>query len=156
MSAGRTQMNSGFNRRTVLGMALASSFARPSFSQGASDKILRYVPSGNLTLLDPLSTFSTTVTHARAVYDTLYGLDRELKPKPQMVEGHDVSNDGLVWTFKLRDGLKFHDGEPVRAKDCVASIARWGKRDGFGILLAGATDSMEATDDRTFKVHLKH
>jgi len=153
---GRKASGTRFTRRSVLGMAAATAFARPSIAQNTRAKTLRFVPSANLTFLDPNTTAGVTATHARAVFDTLYGLDNELRPRPQMVEGHEVSGNGLIWTFKLREGLKFHDGEPVRGKDCTASIARWGKRDSFGIALMGVTDHMEAPDDRTFKIHLKH
>ncbi len=156
MATPKHRTNSGVDRRTVLGMAAATVFARPSIAQGTRDKVLRYVPTNSLTSLDPLTPISVTAIHARAVFDTLYGVDNQLKPRPQMVEGHEVSNNNLVWTFKLREGLKFHDGEPVRGKDCIASIARWGKRDGFAGALISATDHMEATDDNTFKIYLKH
>src|SRR5207247_8873663 len=108
--------------RTGLGMAAAAAVARPSIAQNSREKTLRFVPSASLTFLDPNSTAGFTATHARAVFDTLYGLDNQLKPRPQMVEGQEVSDDGLVWVFRLREGLKFHDGEPVRGKDCIASI----------------------------------
>jgi peptide/nickel transport system substrate-binding protein len=66
------------------------------------------------------------------VFDTLYGLDDMGQSRPQMCAGHDVSADGLTWTFTLRDGLTFHDGERVLAKDCAMSVRRWGSRDSFG------------------------
>ena len=56
----------------------------------------------------------------------------QYRPQPQMVEGHTVANDGRLWTFTLREGLRFHNGEPVRAQDCIASLERWGKRDAMG------------------------
>ncbi len=70
---------------------------------------------------------------AALVWDTLYGLDAALQPQRQMVEAEQVSDDGLVWTFRLRPGLKFHDGEPVLSKDVVASLARWSARDPDGV-----------------------
>src|SRR5580698_9496217 len=137
-----------FGRRAALGMLAASSLARPAISANvARDKTLKFVPSTNLAWLDPSNNSGPTTTHARAVFDTLYGQDSQLRPQPQMVQGHEMSEDRMVWTFRLRDGLKFHDGEPVLAKDCTASIARWSVRDGFGSSLAKATDHMQATDD---------
>jgi peptide/nickel transport system substrate-binding protein len=89
------------------------------------------------------------------VYDTLYGVDAQLKPQPQMVEGHQISDDKLTWIFTLRDGLLFHDNVPVRGADCVASIKRWGKRKGFGQKLLSVTDSITALDDKRFQIKLK-
>ena len=62
------------------------------------------------------------------IWDTLYAVDAALRPQPQMCEGHEVTPDGLTWRLRLRDGLKWHDGGPVRAADCVASVTRWMKR----------------------------
>jgi peptide/nickel transport system substrate-binding protein len=89
------------------------------------------------------------------VWDTLYGLDATLQPQRQMVESEDVSDDGLVWTFKLRPGLKFHDGEPVLSKDVVASLARWSARDPMGLMLKAIQNELTAVDDKTFKWALK-
>ena len=90
------------------------------------------------------------------VFDTLYGTDSKFQPQPQMVEGAQTSADGKDWTLTLRDGLKFHDGTPVLARDCVASIQRWGKRDAFGQALMAATDELSAADDKTIRFRLKH
>jgi peptide/nickel transport system substrate-binding protein len=89
------------------------------------------------------------------VFDTLYGVDENLVASPQMVEGHVVAEDGKRWTLTLRDGLVFHDGERVLARDCVASINRWGARDAFGQQLLAATDELSAPDDRTIVFRLK-
>ena len=62
-----------------------------------------------------------------------------------MLEGHVVENDGKLWKLTLRDGLLWHDGEPVLARDCVASIKRWAARDAFGGALMAATDELSAT-----------
>jgi peptide/nickel transport system substrate-binding protein len=123
--------------------------------QGAGARLLRFVPQADLGVLDPIVTTAyVTRNHALMVHDTLYGLDGALRPFPQMAEGHLVEEDGLRWTFRLRDGLLFHDGEPVRARDCVASIRRWAQRDPLGQLLAARTEAMEALDDRRFVIRL--
>ena len=83
------------------------------------------------------------------VFDTLYGLDDMGQSRPQMCAGHDVSADGLTWTFTLRDGLTFHDGERVLAKDCAMSVRRWGSRDLFGQPLLAATNDIETIDGVT-------
>src|ERR1700675_1981316 len=119
------------DRRTLLkGLAGAGSLAAtgglsmPALSQGAAANTLRFVPQANLANFDPVWGTQYVVRNAsQLVWDTLYGLDSKLQPKRQMVESEEVSSDGLTWTFKLRDGLKFHDGEKVLARDVVASIS---------------------------------
>src|SRR6202008_2763463 len=81
--------------------------------------------------------------------DQLFGLNSKLLPQPQMVEGYELSDDRLNYRFKLREGLFFHDGEPVRAQDAMASINRWSQRDLFGKRLASLLNEMTAVDDRT-------
>jgi peptide/nickel transport system substrate-binding protein len=132
----------------------ALGLATPAIAQKA--KVLRFVPQANLTLLDPIQTTATvTNNHAYYVFDTLYSMGPDGVSKPQMAEGHTISSDGLVWTIKLRDGLKFHDGTPVRSADCIASIQRWCKPDPFGQLLAAAVDTYKVVDDRSFEIRLK-
>ena len=89
------------------------------------------------------------------MFDTLYGIDTEWKAQPQMVDGHTVEEDGLTWTLKLRDGLRFHDKEPVLARDVVASIRRFAPRVIFASALMEATDELSTPDDRTVRFRLK-
>jgi len=87
------------------------------------------MPQADLAILDPHTTPAyVTRNHGYMVYDTLYGLDADYKPSPQMLEGHTVEDDGKRWRLRLRDGLLWHDGEKVLARDCVASIKRWSRR----------------------------
>lgn len=131
-----------------------SSFPRPAVAQSGA-KTLRYIPEGDLQSPDPIwSTALVTRTHGYMVWDTLYGLDSQLRPQPQMAAGHETSSDGLTWTFTLRDGLKFHDGEPVRSADCVASIKRWAIRDVIGQRMAKRVAEIRAVDDKRFQVVL--
>lgn len=143
-------------RRTILTSAAAAPLlSMPAIAQGRT-RTLRYVPSSNLTLLDPIFTpAAVTLAHGYCVFDTLYGVDAQLQPVPQMAAGHNVSADGLTWEITLRDGLRFHDGEPVRARDCAASLNRWSKRDSFGQALGDATESFGARDDKTIVIRLK-
>ena len=83
------------------------------------------------------------------IYDTLFAMDDSLAPQPQMVDTWTTSDDGMVWNFILRDGLKFHYGSAVTGEDVVASLERWGKRDGMGQQLFSNLASLEATDDKT-------
>ncbi|GAN48166.1 ABC transporter substrate-binding protein (plasmid) [Methylobacterium radiotolerans] len=148
-------------RRTFLGgtaAAAAAPFlpARPALAQGGRASVLRFVPQSDLTIVDPVTTTAyVTRNHALMVFDQLYGLDAQFTPQPQMVEGHTVEEDGRRWTFRLRESLRFHDGEPVRGRDCVASIRRWAQRDSLGQALMARTDALEAPDDRTFVIRLK-
>ena len=151
------------DRRTVLkGLAGAGSLAAtgglsmPALSQGAAARTLRFVPQANLANFDPIWGTQYVVRNAAAlVWDTLYGVDATLQPQRQMVESEEVSDDGLIWTFRLRPGLKFHDGEPVLSKDVVASLARWSARDPMGLMLKAIQNELTAVDDRTFKWVLK-
>src|SRR5580658_8014216 len=94
---------------------------------------LRFIPQADLRSIDPIwTTAYVTRNFGYLVFDTLFSLDKDFKPQPQMVDTWTVSDDKLTWKFTLRTGLKWHDGTPVRAADCVASIERWGKRDPFG------------------------
>ena len=144
-------------RRDVLKTAAAigaTGLAAPAIAQPA--KVLKFVPHANLTSLDPVwTTASVTNIHANMIWDKLYGLTEKLDPRPQMLAADEVSPDGLTWKMTLRDGLLFHDGERVLAKDCVASLARWAKRDGFGQRMAAQLDAMTALDDRSLQIRLK-
>jgi peptide/nickel transport system substrate-binding protein len=135
--------------------ALLSAATRAALAQDRR-RVIRSVPIGDLRALDPIwTTAYITRNHAYMVWDTLFALDAENRVQPQMVGGYEASGDGLTWTFQLRDGLRWHDNTPVRAADCVASVRRWGQRDGMGRALMAVTDSIEARDDRTFQLKLK-
>ena len=75
--------------------------------------------------------------------------------QPQMVAGHQVAEDGLIWTLTLREGLRFHDKEPVLARDVIASIRRFAARISFADALMSATEELSALDDRTVRFRLK-
>src|SRR5919197_3024326 len=117
-------------------LAATGRLSAPALAQGAAARTLRFVPQANLANFDPIWGTQYVVRNASAmVWDTLYGVDEELQPQRQMVEAEEVSSDGLTWTFRLRPGLKFHDGEPVLAKDVVASLTRWSVRHPMGQML---------------------
>jgi peptide/nickel transport system substrate-binding protein len=122
----------------------------------AAESTLRAVMNIELQVLDPQVT-TATVTRAMGymVYDTLIAMDSQGQFHPQMLQGWQTSDDRLTWTFTLRPGLNWHDGTPVTADDCVASLRRWGKYDGFGKRLMDATDSLSVVDASTFTLHLK-
>jgi peptide/nickel transport system substrate-binding protein len=132
-----------------------SGFAMPAISQRASARTLRFVPTTDLSNFDPIWSFSLIARNSGVlVWDMLYGIDDRLQPQRQMVEAEEVSADGLVWTFRLRPGLRFHDGEAVRASDAVASIRRWSARDAIGRMIAAIQNELTAIDDRTFRWNL--
>ncbi|MDX2201922.1 MAG: ABC transporter substrate-binding protein [Hyphomicrobiaceae bacterium] len=145
------------SRRTVLkgagaagALAATGRLSAPAVAQGAS--VLKFVPQANLANFDPIWGTQYVVRNAsQLVWDTLYGIDDKLQPKRQMVESEEVSADKLTWTFKLRSGLKFHDGEPVLAKDVVASLTRWSARDPMGLMLKAIQKELVAVDDKTIR-----
>ncbi|HYF07271.1 MAG TPA: ABC transporter substrate-binding protein [Acetobacteraceae bacterium] len=146
------------NRRTLLAgaaMLPAATMARPSLAQPAAARTLRYVPHANPGNIDPFTnTAFVARDHAMLVFDQLYGMDEQFNPRPQMVQGHVTENDGLLWRFTLREGLRFHDGTPVRGRDCIASIRRWGRRDAFGQELMARVAEMTEEGDRVFSIRL--
>ena len=124
-------------------------------SQADAETALRVIPHADLKNLDPIwTTAYITRNHGYMIYDTLFAMDEDFKPQPQMVDTWSTSDDGMVWTFVLRDGLKFHDGAPVTATDVIASLERWGKRDGMGQQLFSNVESLAAQDDKTFVLTL--
>jgi peptide/nickel transport system substrate-binding protein len=144
-------------RRTLLKSAAAGSavLAAPRLSLAQNTRVLRFIPQANLSSLDAVAGTQYVVRNAALmIWDTLYGVDSTNTPKPQMAEGHEVNADFTVWTFKLRPGLKFHDGEPVLSKDVVASLNRWMVRDTMGQQIKARLDALEALDDRTVRFRL--
>src|SRR6266550_5938853 len=140
----------------VSALATAGGLATPAISQRAAARALRLVPHADLANFDPVwSNVYITRNAGLLVWDMLYGIDNTLTPRRQMVEAEEVSPDGLTWTFRLRLGLKFHDGEPVLAKDAVASINRWAARDSMGQMLKAIENELVVLDDRTFRWVLK-
>ena len=140
-------------RRILLG-GLALALATAGHAR-AQTNIIAVLESEVVTLDPHFTTAYITRTFDYMVFDTLFSEDAEYKVHPQMVQDYTVSDDKLTWRFTLRDGLKWHDGGPVTAADCIASLKRWGPRDGMGRLLMAATDSMTADDPKSFTIHLK-
>ena len=146
------------HRRDLFKAAGASlaALAAPRIGRAEKANKLVFVPPVDLSVLDPVITgLRPTRNHAYLVFDTLYGLDMDWMTQPQMVEGHQVEEDGLIWTLTLREGLRFHDKEPVLARDVVASIRRFAARISFANALMAATDELSMPDDRTLRFRLK-
>ena len=130
--------------------------AQPAVVGGDRASTLRYIPQADVTVLDPLGTTAyPTRNHGFMCWDTLYRIDSQFRPQPQLAEGHRVEDDGKRWTFTLRDGPTFHDGEKVRAADAVASIKRWMPKDTHGQTLLARLDEIRALDDRRIEMRLK-
>jgi peptide/nickel transport system substrate-binding protein len=137
------------------GSAWASAMLLPMPAK-AQDKTLRVVMHSDLKILDPVWSGAYIVRqHGYLVYDTLFAIDANFEVKPQMAEGYTVSSDGLTYTIRLRDGLAWHDGTPVTAEDCVASLKRWAVRDSMGQKLAASVAEWRVVDARTLAIVLK-
>jgi peptide/nickel transport system substrate-binding protein len=143
-------------RRSLLGGLAGTTLCAPALAQRNAGSTLKFVPQAGLTILDPtFSTTSVTSTHGNYVFETLYGVDSKLRPQPQMAAGHEILDDGRRYIITLREGLRFHDGSPVRAADCAASLRRWAARDVFGRDVAAVVDAWEPLDDRRLQIRLK-
>src|SRR5215469_13004979 len=137
-------------------LAAAAALAAPRIGRAEAAKTITFVPHADLASLDPVwTTADVTRNFSLAVYDTLFGYDAQFKAQPQMVEGFTTTNDGRAWDLTLRDGLKFHDGSPVLARDCVATIMRWAKRYPLGQALMVRTDELTAASDKIIRFRLK-
>jgi peptide/nickel transport system substrate-binding protein len=151
------------DRRTFLktaasagALAAGGTLASPAISQRIAGRALRLVPHADVANFDPIWSSAYIARNAGLlVWDMLYGMDAKLQPQRQMIESEEVSSDGLIWTFRLRSGLKFHDGEPVRASDAVASINRWSAREPMGQMIKAIENELMAVDDHTFHWSLK-
>lgn len=144
----------GLTRRALI--ASAASLAAPGLATAGGERVLKFVPQSDLGVLDPVWTAAyVTRNHGLMIFDTLYGTDSNFRAVPQMVAGHRTEDDARTWLLVLREGLNWHDGTAVLARDCVASIRRWGARDSFGQTLLAITDELAAPDDRTIRFRLK-
>ncbi|HEY3911396.1 MAG TPA: ABC transporter substrate-binding protein [Stellaceae bacterium] len=140
----------------TLALIFALSLPAGGALAGTPATTLRLIPQADLRVLDPIwTTASITRNYGYMVYDTLLALDSHFKPQPQMADQWTVSPDRLTYTFTLRDGLKFSDGQPVTSADCIASLERWSKRDPLGQTLASVLAEYRTIDDKTFAIVLK-
>lgn len=148
-------------RLRLAGLLLAAAplaLALPAAGQAqpAPNRTLRVAPHADLRTLDPVfGSIVITRMHGLMIYETLFAWDSKLQPHPQMVESVSTSADGLAWRFRLRDGLRFHDGQAVTTRDVIASLKRWMARDTVGLKLAEYTAGLEAEDERSFTLKLR-
>jgi peptide/nickel transport system substrate-binding protein len=146
-------------RQFLAGSAAAAAtlaFPAPYVHAQKKGGTLRFIPHADLRVLDVTryTGYITNRTNGYLVYDTLFAMDGNGQVKPQMVDKWSSSKDGRKWSFTLRDGLNFHDGQPVTAEDCVASLKRWSHRDPLGQFFMAATERLQATDKKTFVLEL--
>ena len=143
------------HRRTLLRASLAAALPAPAFAQGAAARTLRVIPQANLTSLDPVwTTAVVTRNHAFLVYDQLCAQDAKGEIRPQMAEGWAMEQDGLAWTFTLRDGLRFHDGEKVLAQGLRRQHQALGAARSLRPGAVAGVAEVEALDDRRFRFRL--
>src|SRR6266545_5074171 len=150
---------SDFTRRQFVthtaAAAAAVGIGVPSVHAQKRGGTMRFIPHADLKVLDPIwTTAYITRNHSYMIYDTLFGTDEKLQIKPQMVDRWNSADKGMKWSFTLRDGLKWHDGQPVVAEDAVESVKRWTKRDPLGKLLAAHTAKLAPVDKKTFTLEL--
>lgn len=142
-------------RRFLVSVAVAFAVASGPVAASA-ETVLKVVMQSDVKAIDPVwSGAYITRGFAYMIYDTLFSMDAKFQIQPQMVESWKESDDGLTWTFTLRDGLEWHDGTPVTAEDCIASLKRWSARDSMGQKLAAALAEYKVVDPKTFQIVLK-
>lgn len=136
--------------RRVAVLALMGAAFTITLANAHAESVLRLRMNGDINTVDPIATTNYTIRNsAYMIYDTLFSMNAEFEPQPQMASGYTLSDDGLIYTITLRDGLKFHDGSPVEAEDVVASINRWGKADGLGKTMFTKVADIAAKDGST-------
>jgi peptide/nickel transport system substrate-binding protein len=151
--ANRVSRRQVFQR--AVGVAAAAALGTPFVHAQQSQQTLRFVGEADLRILDPVwTTAYITQNHSYLVYDTLFGIDESFRIKPQMVDQTIVSTDSMTYTFTLRDDLRWHDGQPVVAEDCVESVKRWAKKNRIGQLLMAHTGKIAAIDRSSFTIEL--
>ena len=145
-------------RRSLIQTAAmgAAALAAPQIGRAEGAQVLRFVPYVDLAILDPvINTASQTRTYGYMVFDTLYAQDADYQARPEMVDGHQIEDDFTSWTLTLREGLRFHDGTPVLARDALASLKRWGAADPAGRALMANVAEMTAPSDRVLKIRMR-
>src|SRR5207247_9391868 len=103
-------------------VAATASVGLPAVYAQKRGGTMRFVPHADLKVLDPIwTTAYITRNHCYLIYDTLFGTDQNLQNKPQVVDKWSSANKGMKCSFTLRDGLNWHDDQPVVAEDTVES-----------------------------------
>src|SRR5262247_4401360 len=141
--------------RRLLSIACAIVLAAAA-APASAQTTLRVVMHSDLKIVDPIWTTAYIArNHGYMVYDTLFAMDAKGEIRPQMVDKYEVSADKLTYTMTLRDGLVWHDGKPVTAEDCVASIKRWAAKDSLGQKMYSFVKEMPVVNPKSFRIVLK-
>ena len=119
--------------------------------------VLKIGNLGEPPSLDPhWGTQTITEVLSNHIYEGLYSLDASYRPIPMLAESlPQVSADGLTYTIKLRQGIKFHNGKEMTSDDVVASLKRWSQRAVYGKALFAQVADFKATDKHTVQFKLK-
>ena len=135
--------------------ALGAALAMTAVQAAQAESVLKIRDSGDIVQIDPLfSTAYPARDMAYLIWDTLFSMDGDLVPQPQMVGDYSISDDKLVYEFTLRDAQVFHDGAPVTSVDVIASINRWFKKDSLGGEIQKRLASLEAINENSFRITL--
>jgi peptide/nickel transport system substrate-binding protein len=146
-------MQGGFKILAAIGMATG---LLAGAAGSADATTLKAVMHSDIKIVDPIwTTAYISRNYGYMVYDTLFAMDEKGAIQPQMVDKYEVSADKLTYTFTLRDGLLWHDGAPVTAEDCIASIKRWAAKDSLGQKVMSFVDQITPQGAKTFTVKLK-
>src|SRR5262245_53875180 len=141
--------------RSMRFLALVSVLAVGVASAASAETTLRVVMHSDLKIVDPIWTTAYIVrNHGYMIYDTLFAMDAKGEIRPQMVDKYELSADRLTYTMTLRDGLLWHDGKPVTAEDCVASIKRWSAKDSMGQKMMSFVKELQVVNPKTFRIVL--
>ena len=121
-------------------------------------QIAVYTYGSEVTIFwDPSDSYSDEIIWMHNVYETLLRYDPFTDGfEPILAESYEISEDGLTWTFYLRQGVKFHTGNEMDATAVKASIERTINRDQGPVFVWDAVDSIEAVDKYTVAFHLKY
>jgi peptide/nickel transport system substrate-binding protein len=139
----------------LLAIVVALSLINAVAPAAQAETTLRVVMHSDLKIVDPIWTTAYIVrNHGYLNYDTLFAMDAKGEIKPQMVDKYEVSKDQLTYTMTLRDGLAWHDGKPVTAEDCVASIKRWAAKDSMGQKMMTFVKELQVVNPKTFRIAL--
>jgi peptide/nickel transport system substrate-binding protein len=149
----------GWFRSALIGLIAVTMLAAGAASAADTPRkggVLRVGNLGEPPSLDAhWTTASITETLTNHIYEGLYSLDSNNRPIPMLAQGHTVSRDGLTYTFKLRQGIKFHNGKEMTSEDVVASLNRWGKQSNYGKSLFAQVAELKALDKYTVEMKLK-
>jgi peptide/nickel transport system substrate-binding protein len=141
----------------ALAMATLVAWSPPETLAQKKGGVLKVGNLGEPPTLDAHWTTATiTEVLTNHIYEGLYSLDAKSQPIPMLAESMPaVSKDGLTYTFKLRQGVKFHNGKEMTSADVVASLNRWGAQSTYGKTLYARVAEVKAVDKYTVEMKMK-